>query len=150
VCPQQLKQHVGELPELIYRRCLHIVTENERVIQAAECLNVGDLAKFGVLMAESHASLRDDYEVSCKELDWMVQLANQEDGVMGARMTGGGFGGCTVNLVRSDKVEAFCSRVSEGYRAKTGQVPEIYISHAAAGAEEIQSLEFGQMLDRNQ
>jgi galactokinase len=150
VCPEQLKQHASELPELIYRRCLHIVTENERVIQAAECLNVGDLAKFGELMAESHASLRDDYEVSCKELDWMVQLANQEDGVMGARMTGGGFGGCTVNLVRSDKVEAFCSRVSEGYRAKTGQVPEIYISRAAAGAEEIQSLEFGQMLDRNQ
>jgi galactokinase len=150
VSAELLKQHVSKLPELIYRRCHHIVTENERVIQAAECLNIGNLAKFGQLMAESHASLRDDYEVSCKELDWMVQLANQEDGVIGSRMTGGGFGGCTVNLVRSDKVEAFCSRVSERYRAKTGQVPEIYISRAAAGAEEIQSLEFGQMLDRNQ
>ncbi len=89
-------------------------------------------------MAESHRSLRDDFEVSCKELDWMVELACVEDGVIGARMTGGGFGGCTVNLVYSDKVEQFSHNVREGYRNKAGQVPEIYVSRAAAGAQEIQ------------
>jgi galactokinase len=138
ICPEQLQQHADELPDLIYRRCLHIVTENERVRQAADSLEAGDFSKFGRLMAESHRSLRKDFEVSCKELDWMVELAGEEDGVIGARMTGGGFGGCTVNLVYADKVEQFCNGVREGYRKKVGHVPEIYVSRAAAGAQEIQ------------
>jgi galactokinase len=141
VCSAQLQQHAQELPELIYRRLRHIVTENERVVEAAECLKIGDFQKFGRLMAESHNSLRDDYEVSCKELDWMVDLAGQQEGVIGSRMTGGGFGGCTVNLVISGQVEGFCSKVGEGYRRITGQVPEIYVSRAAAGAQEVQSFD---------
>ncbi|HZR57973.1 MAG TPA: galactokinase [Terriglobales bacterium] len=138
VCPEQLQHHAHEFPDLIYRRCRHIVTENDRVTQAASSLKTENFSKFGQLMAESHRSLRDDFEVSCQELDWMVELANQEDGVIGSRMTGGGFGGCTVNLVHSDKVEQFCNNVSEGYRDKTGQTPEIYVSRAAAGAQEVQ------------
>jgi len=89
------------------------------------------------LMNESHVSLRDDYEVSCKELDLMVERAQEFDGVYGARMTGGGFGGCTVNLVAAEKVEEFKRFVSQGYTAATGLLPEIYVSSAAEGAEEV-------------
>ena len=88
-------------------------------------------------MGESHASLRDDYEVSCSELDLMVDLARQLPGVYGARMTGGGFGGCTINLVRNDCVEKLKEAVSRGYAAATGKVPEIYTSTAGEGAGEV-------------
>ena len=88
-------------------------------------------------MAESHSSLRDDYEVSCKELDVMVELAQKVQGVYGARMTGGGFGGCTINLVNEENVEEFEQTVAQGYTEATGLVPEIYVCSAAEGAEEI-------------
>ena len=102
-----------------------------------EALEQGDLDHFGKLMAESHQSLRDDYEVSSEELDLMVELAQKIDGVYGARMTGGGFGGCTVNLVRNEKVDEFSARVAEGYEQVTKIKPEIYITTAADGAEEV-------------
>jgi galactokinase len=137
VTPNQLEQHRNELPSVIYRRCKHIVTENERVLAAAEALKQTDLQGFGKLMNESHQSLRDDFEVSCVELDLMVELARSVDGVFGARMTGGGFGGCTVNLVERDKVDAFKSRVLGGYHDATGLHPEIYVCSAVNGAEEI-------------
>ncbi len=98
---------------------------------------MNDLNLFGQLMASSHASLRDDFEVSCQELDLMVQLAEQEKGLYGARMTGGGFGGCTINLVQEQHVEDFQRHVSEGYKRDTGRAPEIYIPSAAEGARRL-------------
>jgi len=138
VTSQQLELHRKELPEVIYRRCRHVVTENERVVGAASALKQGDVAKFGQLMNQSHQSLRDDYEVSCAELDLMVGLARKVEGVFGARMTGGGFGGCTVNLVRCDKIDEFQDTVATGYQEATELTPEIYICKAVKGAEELQ------------
>jgi galactokinase len=124
----------GQLPEVIRKRCRHVLTENSRALQAAEALQSGDLNRFGRLMGNSHASLRDDFEVSCEELDLMVRLAQQNQGVYGTRMTGGGFGGCTINLVQQDHLESFQRNVSAGYVNATGRAPEIYISPAADGA----------------
>ena len=134
----ELEKYKQELPELIYRRCRHIISENERVLQAADRLKAHDLAGFGKLMAESHRSLRDDFEVSCFELDVMVKLAGQVEGVLGARITGGGFGGCTVNLVRSSCVNQFSSLIVKGYKEKTSLDPEIYVLRPAQGVEELQ------------
>jgi len=133
VTPAQLDEYKKSLPETIYQRCRHVVTENERVQQAAEALEAGDLARFGELMAASHRSLRDDYEVSCAELDIMVELASRQSGVFGARMTGGGFGGCTVNLVRSDSSQQFRQSMTRQYESRTGIHPEIYVLSAANG-----------------
>lgn len=132
-----LEEQVRDLPEVIRRRCRHVITENVRVLEAAESLQSGDLDRFGRLMNESHDSLRDDYEVSCAELDLMVELGRQVQGVFGARMTGGGFGGCTINLVKAENVEEFQRAVAQGYEQATGLVPEIYVCSAAAGAEEV-------------
>ncbi len=134
---EQLEQYRGELPELVYRRCRHVVSENIRVEQAAVALKKGDLGSFGDLMGESHRSLRDDYEVSCHELDLMVNSAVEQPGVYGARMTGGGFGGCTINLVRNDAFDQFRTSVSSRYRESTGFDPQIFVSSAAEGAREI-------------
>jgi galactokinase len=137
VAIEQLEQHCGEFAEVIYRRCRHVITENERVLDAGEALEQHDLSRFGRLMGESHVSLRDDYEVSSDELDLMVELAQQVDGVYGARMTGGGFGGSTINLVREDQADEFRARVAEGYERATGLQPEIYVTNAGNGAEEV-------------
>jgi galactokinase len=123
------------LPARVYRRCRHIVTENQRVLEAAEALQRGDTGQFGDLMYQSHASLRDDYEVSCKELDLLVEIASSYPGVFGARMTGGGFGGCTVNLVGADASPSFQEHVARAYREATGINPEIYVCEPAQGAE---------------
>lgn len=131
-----LKKHAAELPDVLYRRARHIVTENARTLDAAIALNDGDVEKFGRLMTSSHTSLRDDYEVSCPELDLMVELAGSCDGVFGGRMTGGGFGGCTVNLVRSDEVESFTRFISKEYRARTGIGPDIYPVDTDDGVKE--------------
>jgi len=133
----QLEEHREALPEIIYRRCRHVITENARTLAAAGALDVLNLPSFGLLMNESHRSLRDDYEVSCRELDLMVSLAHEVDGVYGARMTGAGFGGCTINLVDSDKVNGFKTYIAEGYYKATKLLPEIYVTNAANGAEEI-------------
>jgi len=137
VTSNQLEEHRKELQEVIYRRCRHVVTEDERVLTAAAALKEGDVVKFGELMNRSHESLRDDYEVSCAELDLMVGLARSVEGVYGARMTGGGFGGCTVNLVRRDKVDEFQKSVAVGYQEATGLTPEIFVCKAVNGAEEL-------------
>jgi galactokinase len=123
------------LPERVYRRCRHIVTENQRVLAAAKALQSGDTGEFGQLMYQSHASMRDDYEISCRELDLLVDLASSRPGVLGARMTGGGFGGCTVNLLRADHSAAFKEDIARGYRDATGIIPEIYICEPAQGAQ---------------
>jgi galactokinase len=137
VTPEELERYRGSLPELTFRRCRHVVAENERVLAAAKALRSADLSEFGQLMAESHRSLRDDYEVSCPELDLMVEIAVKLRGVLGARMTGGGFGGCTVNLVGADAVEEFQRTVKREYQAATGLEPDIYICTAADGAAEV-------------
>ena len=137
VTPAQLEQHRNLLTETVYRRCRHVVTENERVLNAAEALRGGNVAAFGQLMAASHRSLRDDYEVSCSELDLMVALASQQKGVYGARMTGGGFGGCTINLVDAQHTETARQEIARAYFEKTGLTPEIYICSASEGAEAV-------------
>ena len=132
-----LDRLADELPEVIRKRSRHVVSENARVVAAAAALQREDLKTFGELMRESHRSLRDDYEVSCEELDLMVDIANGAEGVFGARMTGGGFGGCTVNLVRSESVESFKGVVAKDYAQATGREPEIYVCSPAQGAERV-------------
>lgn len=133
-----LERYKSELPDTIFKRCRHVISENARVVDASAALERGDLSAFGRLMAESHRSLRDDYEVSCAELNLMVDLAEKVDGVFGARMTGGGFGGCTINLVQSEAVADFQRRVGPAYEKATGLSPQIFVSSAAAGAAELE------------
>ncbi len=137
VKPAELAQYGRALPEVIYRRCHHVISENERVLASVTALEQRDFTAFGRLMNESHQSLRDDYEVSCAELDSMVSVARAAEGVYGARMTGGGFGGCTINLVKTDKVEKFQQVVARGYQQATGYTPEIYVCSAAEGVSRV-------------
>jgi galactokinase len=137
VSVEQLERLKLEVPEAVYQRCRHVISENARVVAAAAALEQGDLGTFGELMRRSHSSLRDDYEVSCAELDLMVGLANDAEGVYGARMMGGGFGGSTVNLVQAECVDAFKTSVADGYEKATGLVPEIYVCAPAQGAERV-------------
>jgi galactokinase len=138
---EQLERHRHVLTDLIYKRALHIVTENARVLDSAEALRSGDIARFGMRMAESHRSLRDLYEVSCRELDLMVDLAYQQRGVFGARMTGGGFGGATINLVDARYAGEFKEKMAKAYQKETGLVPQIYICKPAEGAGPVSSSE---------
>ena len=137
VSMSQFETHQHRLPEPIRRRCRHVITENARTLSAAEALKARDLKTMGVLMAESHRSLRDDYEVSCAELDLMFEIAQSLDQVIGARMTGGGFGGCTINFVRRDALEAFCEEILVRYQDQTGITPSRYVVTAADGVSEI-------------
>jgi galactokinase len=137
VTEADLKLHGDGLSEVIYRRARHVITENARVLAAGAALEQGELEAFGQLMNSSHRSLRDDYEVSCKELDLMVELARQVQGVYGARMTGGGFGGSTVNLISAENVDEFKETVARDYQNATGITSEIYICNAANGVEEV-------------
>ena len=130
-----LEAYKHVLSPTVYCRCRHVITENERVLAAAKALQSGDAECFGHLMYRSHASLRDDYEVSCKELDLLVDLASSTPGVYGARMTGGGFGGCTVNLVKVDAAAPFQARIAHTYREQTGITAEIHVCEPAQGAE---------------
>ena len=116
------------------RRARHAVTENQRTIQAAEALEKGDIREFGQLMNASHLSLKEDYEVSCKELDILVEEAWNIDGVLGSRMMGAGFGGCTVSIVEENAVNEFITKVGENYKEKTGLTPEFYVVVTGNGA----------------
>jgi len=120
----------------VMRRARHVISENDRVLRAKELLADGDASGFGELMAQSHISLRDDYEVSCAELDAMVEVADDLDACLGARMTGAGFGGCTVNLVAVDGVDAFCEHVRRAYPERTDLTPRVFVCEAADGAGE--------------
>jgi galactokinase len=136
VSPAQFERYQGDLPEIVRRRCRHVVYENERVLQSVEALKGDDLATFGRLMNESHVSLRDDYQVSCRELNVMVEVAWQVEGVYGSRLTGAGFGGCTVSLVAGEAVERFRAHVAAEYQAATGIEPQIYVSAVEDGVGE--------------
>ena len=137
VTPEDMEAFGHELPDIVRRRCRHVVSENARVLRAAAALELGDLQAFRDLMLESHRSLRNDFEVSCPELDLMVELAEQAEGVYGTRMTGGGFGGCTIALVQAGSVEAFKRTVQGGYERSTGCKPEIYVCSTADGVGQI-------------
>jgi galactokinase len=134
LAPADLEAARSALSAILFRRARHVVTENYRVLEAVKVLESGDLERFGELMNASHESLRDDYEVSSKELDVLVELAWKQPGVLGARMTGAGFGGCTVNLVRQEAAEAFAEAVRRGYQDALGLKAEIYICKASQGA----------------
>jgi galactokinase len=131
---EQLEQHIGEIPEVIYRRCLHVVSENQRVLKGAKYMTDGDVNQFGRLMRESHRSLRDLFEVSCRELDVMAEIAETLPGYCGGRMTGGGFGGCTVNLVKAADTARFAEQITQGYQSAIGIKPDVYVCSAASGA----------------
>jgi galactokinase len=138
VTAAQLEEHRSLLNGVIYKRALHVVTENERVLRAADAFQSGAIEKLGQLMADSHRSLRQDYEVSCPELDILVEIAARQRGVFGARMTGGGFGGCTINLVDVAHAQEFQQKVSAAYKSSTGLQPDIYVCKASQGAEPVE------------
>jgi galactokinase len=134
VTEQELEECRSLMPVNVYKRCRHIVTENKRVELAAAALERGDLSSFGTLMEEAHRSIRDDFEASCSELDTLVEIAVTLPGCYGARMTGGGFGGCTVNLVDEREAEHFRQEIHALYRAATAIDADIYLCRASAGA----------------
>lgn len=134
VSVEEFDRLAGKLPEEIGKRARHVVEEIGRSKQAEALLEAGDVQNFGRLMNECHVSLRDLYEVSCPELDVMVNVAQSLDGCHGARLTGAGFGGCTVNLVASAEADEFARSLAKGYADATGLRPEIYITRASGGA----------------
>ncbi|GGH29268.1 galactokinase [Paenibacillus segetis] len=132
---EQLKNTIED--EILVRRATHVVEENARVLESVKALSANDLQAFGQLMNASHDSLRDLYEVSCMELDVMVEEARKIEGTLGARMTGAGFGGCTVSLVHEDAVEQFVQNVGEAYEQRTGLNGEFYVCGVGNGVHEM-------------
>jgi galactokinase len=125
---------------VVFRRARHVITENERTLQAAQSIGAGNWSHVGSLMYASHASLRDDYEVSCPELDAIVKVAqgvSEKDGMIGCRMTGAGFGGCAVSLVRTQAAKTIARKFEDGYESTTGNMPSIFASRPAGGARTI-------------
>ncbi|HEY8145954.1 MAG TPA: galactokinase [Kofleriaceae bacterium] len=138
VTPDAFEPIAGELPEPVRRRCRHVVGENARTLAAASALRSGDRARFGRLMAESHRSLRDDYEVSCPELDLLADVAAATPGVLGGRMTGAGFGGCVIALCEREAEARYTDAASRAFESRFGVVPVALSSRAAAGAREME------------
>lgn len=134
ITPVQLAACAAELDPLALRRCRHVVSEIDRTVVAANALRSSDLAAFGRLMFESHASLRDDYSVSCTELDALVEVARGVPGIYGARMTGGGFGGCAIALIRSDAQETLRAAIKSNYNGKFAKPALVYTTAASDGA----------------
>jgi len=134
VTPDELEAKRRKLPDLIYRRCRHIVTENARVLEAERALEAGDFAACGRAMNASHVSMRDDFEITCPEVDMLVGLAQTVEGVYGSRMTGGGFGGCTVSLIEASAVGKASQILTDGYRVATGLDAEIFVCAPSDGA----------------
>ena len=135
----ELKKHEKALGDVVAKRARHVVSENQRVLESVEALERGDMAGFGQLMNASHASLRDDFEVSCPELDALVELTQAHPGVVGARMTGAGFGGCTVAIMSTSAIESYRQDVVPAYQERTGQQAEVYVCDAAPGASVLHS-----------
>jgi galactokinase len=134
VTPDQLESKRRKLPDLVYRRCRHIVTENARVLEAERALETGDFAACGRAMNASHISMRDDFEITCPEVDMLAGLAQTVQGVYGSRMTGGGFGGCTVSLVEASAVDKASQILIDGYRIATGLDAELFVCAPFDGA----------------
>ena len=123
--------------ETYTKRARHAVTENARTLRAVSAFRVGNLRRFGELMYQSHDSLRDDYGVSCPELDYLVEKAKEVPGVLGSRMMGGGFGGCTISLMEASAVDSFKAEIAAGYQDRFGILPEFYLAEAGDGAREL-------------
>jgi galactokinase len=132
---EQLNAKRDQLERVAYRRARHVISENDRTLAAVDAMQHGEAIELGQLMQLSHMSLRDDFEVSSRELNVMVECAERQDGCYGARMTGAGFGGCAVALVRQDSAQAFSAGVTSEYKDATGLTPNIYICAATNGAE---------------
>ncbi len=130
----ELEAQRAAMPDVVYRRCRHVISENARVDALCQAFAAGDARRVGQLMDEAHRSIRDDFEASCPELDAMVGAAQEQDGLIGARMTGGGFGGCTVNLVEARLAAQFASRLAFRYEQITGIPCETYLTEASDGA----------------
>jgi galactokinase len=141
VTPEQFEADGYLLPAVIARRARHVVTEDARVSRFVEASARGDLELMGQLMVESHRSLRDDYEVSCAELDFLVDAALRIDGVFGSRMTGGGFGGCTVTMLRQDAAARFRDEIAPAYQRRFQVAPRMYDCVPSAGAGEVKNFE---------
>src|SRR4030095_3607137 len=132
-----LELHRNKLLPEVYRRCRFVIEENERVFATCENLQKDDLAAAGHLLYDSHSGLKEKYEVSCKELDLLVDLVRDEEGVVGARMMGGGFGGCTINLVKESAIESLVEKISPVYKNKTGITLQDYEVITGDGANEL-------------
>ncbi len=141
VTPEQFDSVASSLPDLIARRGRHVVTETARVGRFVDASSRGDLTAMGALMVQSHRSLQHDYEVSCDELDFLVDTALKLEGVFGSRMTGGGFGGCTVTMLRPEAVPAFSREIAQAYEKQYGVIPAIYPCKPSAGAGEVKNFE---------
>jgi galactokinase len=137
VAMDMLEAHESDLPEVIYRRARHVISENARTLVAKDALGAGDLKEVGQLMFASHASLKNDYEVTCPELDLLVESAIQFEGCLGSRMTGGGFGGCTISLVEKGRESEFIETLSKAYAKQFGFAPAPLMIQSAQGAHEI-------------
>lgn len=135
---ERFRQGAGSMDNLLMRRAQHVITENARVLKATQALSSGNAHEMGKLMNESHISMRDDFEITNQELNYMVDFAQAQEGCYGARMTGGGFGGCAVGLVLENKVESFVTNIRRLYSNKTSLEPNIYVCKASNGTEGIQ------------
>ena len=133
----ELEKYRRALNPIVYKRCHFVISENARVLRSCELLQEGDIEAFGKLMYESHEGLSKEYEVSCEELDFLAETAKNFDGVIGGRMMGGGFGGCTINIVKASAVEKFESEIKELYNQRFGKVPDVYITQIEEGARRI-------------
>jgi galactokinase len=131
------EERANDMPDVLMKRARHVISENRRVLDMVEALRDGNLKKVGDLLTRSHSSLRDDFEVSSKELDLMVEIALSQKGVLGGRMMGGGFGGCTINLVEPADADKFAENVRNEYRRTTGRECDIYRPKTSSGASEI-------------
>jgi len=131
---EDLEACAGKMTAASFARCKHIITENRRVLEAREALLKGDLKGFGSLMVEAHASFRDDFAASCPEVDMLVEIAMRQPECIGARITGGGFGGCTVNVVNADSADQFVATLRREYEAATGIAADCFVCEPADGA----------------
>lgn len=133
----ELQRYQQFMDPVVFQRCAYVIQENIRLGQGCEALQQGDLSAFGRLMLASHEGLSRDYEVSCAELDFLVDASRNIAGVLGSRMMGGGFGGCTINLVHQDQVNSFQQKISEAYERKFLRMPEIYVMQLGDGVVEV-------------
>ncbi len=132
---EQLFKHQREFNSKVFERCLYVIEENERVEKACEDLSKNNFEDFGLQMLFSHEGLRDKYEVSCRELDYLVEVSSVQKGILGSRMMGGGFGGCTINLIKNDYVQEISKIISDEYRITFGKIPGIYVCKIVDGTK---------------
>jgi galactokinase len=135
--PEQLDKHRSELTPVVYDRCYFIVNEKERLLAGCAALQKGDLVAFGQLMFATHEGLSKKYEVSCTELDFLAAEARNIKAVIGARMMGGGFGGCTINIVQADAVDSFTDHMQQAFASKFNKTPEVYVTQIEDGVKVI-------------